>query len=359
VTSRSRSSRPLLVALDLRLAGYRTGGITRYAVELSRALHEIPGIDVRPLRSRRDDAGRPPGLRLRTPPHHRFERVSIAVELALARYRPDVYHATDFIAPILPGVPVVATVHDLAFLDWPGDLAPDALAYYGRLERSRRRSAAWITPSHWTAGRLARQYAIDPDTIHVIPHGVSLDLLNEPPLARHERGDYVLAVGTIEPRKRFDLLLEACSATPDLPRLVVAGAPGWRSAAVEERLRAAARVDWIAGATDETLRRLYREAIAVVIPSRAEGFGLPALEAMAVGTPVVSSGGGALPEVTGDAALSPDGDDGEAWAGVIVRIANDVALWERLSRAGRARARDFTWRRTAEQTAAVYRRIAG
>ncbi len=346
------------IALDLRLAGYRGGGIARYARELQAALLATDGVEVRGLRSRRDTT-MTDDVRLRTPPHHRLERFAVPVELALARYRPDVYHATDFIAPHLPGIAGVATVHDLAFVHWPGDLAPDALAYYRQLGDARRRTAAWITPSCWTADDLAGVYGIERNRIHVIPHGVSLDLLAGQALPRAERGDYILAVGTVEPRKRYDLLLDALRERSDLPRLVIAGGLGWNCQDLESRLRATAGVEWLADVDDMQLRRLYKEASAVVVPSRAEGFGLPALEAMAVGTPVVSSGGGALPEVTGDAALTVEEASAEGWADAIERIVTDSGLWERLSQAGREQARAFSWERAARETAMVYREVAG
>jgi len=344
----------LRLALDLRLAGYRGGGIARYGRELSAALADLPDIDIRELRSRRDPNG---GMRFWTPPHHRLERFAVPIELALRRFRPDVYHAIDFIAPYLPGVPVVATVHDLSFIHWPDDLTPDGLAYYRQLGDARKRTAAWITPSNWTADDLSGIYGIDRETIHVIPHGVSIDLLHERPRTRAERGDYALAVGTVEPRKRYDLLLAALATGRDMPKIVVAGSPGWNSGAIEARLRATAGIEWIEDVDDVRLKKLYAGAIALVVPSRAEGFGLPALEAMAVGTPVVSSGGGALPEVTGAAALTVDDASGEGWAVAIERITSDEALWERLSSSGRKRAAGFSWERAARETAQVYRSV--
>jgi glycosyltransferase involved in cell wall biosynthesis len=268
-----------------------------------------------------------------------------------------VYHGTDFIVPRLRGVPCVATVHDLSFVHWPDDHTPESLAYYQRLAQSKRRTAAWITPSAWSADDLAAAYGIERSRIHVIPHGVSLDLLDEPPLPRARRRDYVLAVGTVEPRKRYELLLDA-ARRPDLPELIVAGQPGWHSHNIQNQLRAIPRVVWIASANDTTLRMLYREALALVLPSRAEGFGLPALEAMACGTPVLCSRGGAIPEVVGDAGLYVD-DAPNAWAEAIGQLARDRALWRRFSQAGRARAAAFTWSRAAEATAAVYRSVAG
>lgn len=352
----------LRVAFDMRLAGYRAGGIARYATDLAAALGNQPDIDLVPLRSVRDPASDPSAVRLRTPPHHRLERLAIPVELALRRVRPDVYHATDLVAPFLPRVPLVATVYDLAFLRWPEDLTPDALSYYRQLERSARWTDEWIVSSRWTATDLVERYRIDPARVTVIPLGLTPGLGRLAPLSREERGSYILAVGTVEPRKRYDLLLDALDHVDPAIRLVVAGHPGWRADDVQARLRdgaASGRVEWLAGPSDDVVWRLYREALAVALPSRVEGFGLAALEGMACGTPVISSGGGALPEVHGDAALVvADGSPGE-WAAAIDRVAGDAALWRSLSAAGIARAASFDWATAAAATAAVYRRAAG
>lgn len=352
VTLSSNTDSPVTVALDLRLASYRTGGIARYAEELQAALSALPDISVIPLRSRSERAPR-----LLTPPHHRLEQRSIPVELAFRRIRFDVYHAPDFIAPRLRK-PVVATVHDLAFASWPGDLDPAARRYYEQLRQSRNWTAAWIVPSQWTAGELANRYDIDPSTIHVIPHGESLGLMDLPVVPRDERHPYLLAVGTVEPRKRYNLLIDAMQQRPGGPRIVIAGHRGWQSDQLERRLRSTPGIEWIDDADDERLRTLYRYATALVVPSRAEGFGLPVLEAMAAGTPVLSSGGGALREVTGDAAQLVFGDSWNAWADAMADIAGNPDRWESLSIAGRERAARYRWETAAEQTARVYRALA-
>jgi glycosyltransferase involved in cell wall biosynthesis len=347
----------LHVALDMRLADYRTGGIARYAEELARALADIPGIELLPVRTRRGATDDATSVYLRTPPHHRLERYAIGIELALARQRLDIYHATDFVAPRLPRVARVATVHDLAFQHWPEDLEPDALTYYRGLAASRRWTRRWITPSRWTARELAQTYTIDPALISVIPHGVSIGLCGDGHLPREQRQGFLLAVGTIEPRKRYDLLLDALALTTCRPPIVVVGASGWNAGACEGRLRSTPGVTWLGAVANAELRRLYREAVALLVPSRAEGFGLPALEAMASGTPVLSSGGGALPEVTADAALVV-ADAPARWAAAMERIVADTDTWQRLSEAGLARARNFTWARAAQATAEVYRLAA-
>lgn len=341
------------VALDLRLAAYRAGGITRYATELLAALRglDIPRLAICELRSARD-ANRG-GVRLRTPPHHRLERWALPAELLLQRVRPDVFHAVDFIAPPARGARVVATVHDLSFLERPQDLAPDALAWYSQLERSRRWTDAWIVPSRWTAEQLAARYGIDPATISVVPHGVPAFLRDVVPLPRATRGGYILAAGTVEPRKRLELLLDAWPQVGDELRLVVAGPRGWNADGLEARIHATPGVERRMDVDDAEMRDLYRHAVALAFPSWMEGFGLPALEAMACGTPVLSSGAGALPEVTGNAAITPD-PDAAAWSEAITQIASDEPTWTRLATAGVQRAAEFRWDRAATQTAAVY-----
>jgi glycosyltransferase involved in cell wall biosynthesis len=295
-------------------------------------------------------------VRLWTPPHHRFERHAIGVELALRGVRPHVFHATDFIAPRLPAA-VVATVHDLVFMRRPDDLAPEALAHYQQLSVAKRWTNAWITPSRWTADELTACLGIDPGAIHVVPHGAPEALLAAQVTPRAARDDYVLAVGTVEPRKRYDLLLDAWRDTPSLPRLIVVGAPGWRAETVQARLATTPGVDWRRDVSDGQLRDLYRGALAVLVPSHMEGFGLSALEGLAAGTPVLSSGGGALLEVTGDSALTPHNTPG-GWAEAVARIRGDAELWRSLSTRGRARAATFRWSRAARETAAIYQALA-
>lgn len=349
----------LHAAIDLRLAAYRTGGIARYASGLYAALGSRDDLRVTGLRARADAAVDGNAVHLRTPPHHRLERYSLAVELALARARPDVYHATDFIAPRVPGVPVVATVHDLEFLRHPEFLEASALKYYRQLESSRNWTEYWITPSQWTADDLMRSFDIERRWITVVPQGIERHLAQRPVVPRAERGSYILAVGTIEPRKRFDLLLTAVTLMSGPPRLEVVGKQGWESEDVTQRLTSTPRVNWRSDESDAQLWELYRNAFAVVVPSKSEGFGLVALEAMAAGTPVVSSGHGSLPEVTGDAALTPLTDDPPGWAAAIERIMDDEPLWNELSLFGQRRAREFSWERTAKETLAVYRRAVG
>lgn len=345
---------PITVGIDLRLASYRLGGIARYGSQLCEALKARPDLTMVGLRSRIDRAARDVDRKLVTPPHHRLEHLMLPLELAARRIDLDVYHAIDVVAPRLRSTHVVATVHDLAFRRWPEDLASDALAYYRRLESSRRWTDAWIVPSEWTATDLAEMYAVERERIHVIPHGDSLSLRGDAVIGREGRTNAILAVGTVEPRKRYDLLLDAMRDVGQVVTLIVVGTPGWKSDETQQRLRDTAGVTWRDAVDDVTLRTLYRTSLAVVVPSRAEGFGLAALEAMAAGTPVISSGGGALTEVTGSASLDVGDADPEAWAAAIREVHEDRELWNEMSASGRRRSEFFSWMKAAEATAGVY-----
>lgn len=353
---------PLRVAFDMRLAGYRAGGIARYATDLATVLRDRSDLDLLPIRSVKDSTRDSAAVRVRTPPHHRLERVALPVELTLRCVRPDVYHAVDLIAPMLPRVPVVATIYDLAFMRWPEDLAPDGLAYYQQLPKALRWTTEVIASSTWTANDIAERLSFDPAHITVIPLGLTRGIADEPPLSRSARGDFVLAVGTVEPRKRYDVLLDMLGHLDPAIRLVIVGSPGWRTDDLQQRLRqeeASGRVIWRTGLSDADVWQLYRTALAVVLPSRVEGFGLAALEGMACGTPVISSAGGALPEVTGDAAMDlPDADPDE-WAAAVESLAGDAERWSSLSAAGVVRAAQFDWQSAAEATVGVYRRAVG
>ena len=355
----STTERPLRVGLDLRLAAYRTAGIARYAVELSHALARLEGVELVPLRHASDVASDQNQLRLRTPPHHRFEERLLRAELRLRRARFDLYHATDFIAPDLGETPVVATVHDLAFMRWPEHLSADALTYYRRIETSKHHTRHWITPSAWTRDELCELLDIPPERVAVIPHGVPSYVAHVGVVPRGERRPFILALGTVEPRKRFDLLLDAIERIDPRPELLVAGQPGWNTDALQQRLRTTPGVTWLRNASDQEIRRLLAGAMALAIPSQAEGFGFPALEAMACGTPVISSNHGALAEVTGEAAIVPDPDDADGWAEALSSILTDAFEWERASLAGAIRATAFSWERAARQTLEVYRAAVG
>jgi glycosyltransferase involved in cell wall biosynthesis len=207
-----------------------------------------------------------------------------------------------------------------------------------------------VVVHHGVAGR----FRPHEDDRRSLVDGVQPDASQQPATPREP---YFLYVGTIQPRKNLVRLLEAfAQLSPEAPRLVIAGKRGWLSAPIERRaaeLGLAERVVFAGYVPDAELPGLLRGALAFVFPSLYEGFGMPVLEAMAAGVPVLTSSTSALPEVAGDAALLVDPCDTAAIAGGMARLAGDASLRADLRARGLARAAEFTWERCARETLAV------
>jgi glycosyltransferase involved in cell wall biosynthesis len=286
----------------------------------------------------------------------------------LARERPDVYWAAETLVPWGVPVPLVATVHDLGAVLVPhAKPATLRLAYRTSIPRMLRRAVAVIAVSRTTAHDAQRLWRLDPARVRVIPLGVDERFRVGDRAAASAsvaarwglRNPFVLAVGALEPRKGLEVLIDAAArAARDGGgwRLALAGRPGHRGAQLERRA-AAAGGRLLGGVTDSELVELYRAADVVAMPSLYEGFGLPALEAMACGAPVVVAGGsGGLVETSRPAALVVDRRDPAAW---LDGIAAALARRDVLSRAGAAHAARFSWERAAADTAAVLHDAAG
>jgi glycosyltransferase involved in cell wall biosynthesis len=281
----------------------------------------------------------------------------------------DVYHGTNFLCPPARRARTISTCHDLAFLRFPKEVR--VAHVYGRfMAGALARTDRVIVPSE-AARRDAVEFAgVSPDRIAIVPEGgpESFPLLPEAAFRRLRArlgipDRYFLFLGTIEPRKNLPRLLAACRAAwrhlPDPPGLVLAGRRGWHARDTERELsRPGERAPVVrAGFVPEEVRNsLLGGAVALVLPSLWEGFGLPVLEAFAAGIPVLCSDAGALPEVAGDAALFFDPRDEGAIATRLVEIASDEGRRAELVRRGRARLPAFTWERTAALTREVYRR---
>jgi len=277
----------------------------------------------------------------------------------LANLRPDWYLSTFFLPPITPCRAAVL-VHDLSFRAHP-EYFPRFIAFYMRVltKLAMYRAERVIALSEFTRREIARFYpAIAPKTIVVLP-GIDAayqpfpDIDDATLLAPyHLPPRYILALGNIHPRKNLSRLLEAydlvCQRHVDVPPLVWAGMPRWSSS--ELSTRALAKGILLPGFIPQaSMPALYRQATALVYPSLYEGFGLPPVEALACGTPVITSNTTSLPEAVGDAALLIDPTSTSAMADALAHIVYDTALREHLRQAGFAQARQFTWQKTAQQ----------
>lgn len=289
---------------------------------------------------------------------------ALRLERAVRRRAEPLFHATHAgLAPAGPGV--VVTLHDLIpaafprlYLAGAGRL-PERLAYEAFLRRLRAADRV-LAVSRATADDAVRLAGVDPARVRVVPNGL--------PAAPEPRGatpaePYVLYSGAVEPHKNLEVVLDALVTIPGGVRLVATG-PWSRRRLERLRERAstrgvASRVDWLGHVPAERLAALRRDAAAVVVPSRKEGFGLPALEGLAAGVPVLAADVPALREVAGEAALYLDPDDAAAWAEAVARARDDGALRARAATAGPARAAGFTWDETARLTLAAYRELAG
>jgi glycosyltransferase involved in cell wall biosynthesis len=360
------------VALDLRLAFHRRGGISTYAARLLEALSvQEPASTFIEVRDRRDPSRTdgPPNvrtLRVLTPAHFRSEPFTLPIELL--RARADLFHATDSVAPWPSPTPGIVTIHDLTFLRHPGLVTPAAHRYYSRVPRSAGHARAVIAVSAATKHDVVTMLGVPEDRVHVVPLAADAAFrpVRDEAILRTARdryglpGRFVLFVGTREPRKNLPALLDACSAMRDGGRpvpLVLVGEEGWLADDLERRVLTQQNVHVLGGVSADELVAIYNLATVVALPSLDEGFGLPVVESMACGTPVVCSREGALPEVAGDAALLVDPHDVDGIAAALTSVMEDAAVREGMRQRGFARSATFGWDRTARETAAVYRSV--
>jgi len=350
----------------------REAGIGRYASLLLSALASVPDVAVEAVVPQR-----PP--RSESRPGRWVHAQPLLLRRAL-RSRPDVVHG-------LGGEPVagwptarqVVTLHDVEL--WRSGAAGGSVGLRGAVlggyaryvERRLRRCAALLAISEVVADEAVSLLGVERSRVHVVPHGVPPGFSSSPSprdeALREEYGvatadgPYLMWTGSLrsrDPRKALDVLLEAVAGMgPRAVRLVLAGAPG----AETRRVAAMARRSQVhvlmpGHVPDESLAALLRGAVGVVVPSLHEGFGLPALEAMACGAPLVATRAGNLPALVDGAGVLVEPGSADALRSGIVSVLGDEVLAARLREAGPLRAAEFSWQRTAERTVEVYRAVA-
>jgi len=374
------------ITVDISPTVHHHAGLGRYAHELLTALLAVDPANhydtlyYAPAGSERPDPplDRLPARRLRlaAKPWRMSVLLADFAGLGLDRWLKsgDVFHATDHLLPPLRRSASVFTIHDLIYAFYPQYHLPLNRWYLTlMLPRFLRRAEAVIAVSENTRRDASRLMHVPAEKMTVIYEGVNpayqpiqvADALAGVRQKYSLPARFALFFSTIEPRKNLLMLLEAYGAllarAPTAPDLVVAGRKGWLFEPVFERVQAlglAPRVhftDWIAEADAPAL---MNAAEVFLYPSLYEGFGLPPLEAMACGVPVLCSNASSLPEVVGEAGLLLPPQDAAAWTNALERVLDDPALRQDLRGRGLARARQFTWEAAARQTLAVYERVA-
>ncbi|MGI9098599.1 MAG: glycosyltransferase family 4 protein [Solirubrobacteraceae bacterium] len=281
------------------------------------------------------------------------------------RARLDVLHCPSPLVPAAPtAMPLVVTVHDVLAWAHPEWMSREnVLQHRLVLQRVLQRAAMVLTSSQFTRGELQERFGLTDERVAVAPLGVDPSFSPGPGGAPGIDGPYLLAVGTLQPRKDLETALTAFERCADagVPHaLVVAGARGWRDEPTMARLRAsshAGRIHLLGHVDDAALVRALRGADALLFPSRHEGFGLPPLEAMACGSPVLAANVSSLPEVVGDASLLVSPTDTDAIADGLRRLLDDEPLRAELRQRGPQQAAKFTWERAAEGVLAAYRDV--
>jgi len=366
----------MIVGFDATTLTGRISGVGYYTARLMESLANGAGEGVvgrlvvfsnRPVRIEENE-------RVQVYERRRFAVRSVWMQLVLPRIlrdvRPDLVHFTNYLAPLVGRVPYLVSFHDMSLSLLPHFHTLKKRVLTSSLIPAVARGARMIlTPSESTRRDVVRLLRVDPGRVRVIPYAASpsfrpVALGPERLEALHGiRPPYFLYVGTLEPRKNLARALRAFASVAEaLPgcRFVIVGQRGWR---YDEVLREAAhpalhgRVSFLGYVPEERLPALYAHALALVYPSLYEGFGLPVVESMACGTPVLTSRSSSLGEIGEGAALLVDPTDEKALADALHALATDEGLRQDLRTKGLARARTFSWERTGRETAAAYQEV--
>jgi glycosyltransferase involved in cell wall biosynthesis len=379
------------VAIDYTAAVRQGAGIGRYTRNLIRALAELDTENQYTLFvaggwGQGDGLGAwPSNFRVRTVPltdrlmHILWQRLRVPVPLQVITGSIDLFHSPDFVLPPLCRTPAILTVHDLSFLRVPEHFVPGFRDYLeGAVSRGVGRARHILADSKSTRQDLIELMGVSPDRVTVVYPGVEdrfsrvddADILAQV-TARYELPDrFILGLSTLQPRKNFDGLIKAfrqlivntCGGEgfSDL-HLVICGGSGWMHEGTEELVRSndlQDRVHFPGFVMDEDLPAIYSLAEVFAFPSWYEGFGLPVLEAMACGTPVVAADNSSLPEAVGRGGLMVNAGDHRRLADALSLVLTDRNLCAKLVPAGRAHAARFTWSAAASELLGIYKRFA-
>ncbi|HUF32044.1 MAG TPA: glycosyltransferase family 1 protein [Acidimicrobiales bacterium] len=379
------SARRLRAAIDVTAIPERPAGAGIYVLRMVEALAAGDAIDLELITTTRDVSrwiGLAPAAQIHAVAPTR-RPVRLAWEQVLAprvvrRVGADVWHGPHYTMPLRASGPRVVTVHDLTFFDHPEWHERSKVVYFRRMIRAAaHRADALICVSQRTADRLGEVLAPTAPVL-VVPHGVDHTRFRHDTTAGTVEADavrlaslgvqapFIAFLGTLEPRKDVPGLVSAfariAEARPDLS-LVIAGQPGWGAAAVDESVAdhgLESRVLRLGYVDADVPAVLFREAAAVAYPSFEEGFGLPALEALACGAPLVTTVGSPMADVVGDAALLVPPDDHDALADALATLVDDTdGVATALRAAGPPVAAPYTWEACAEGHVAAYRLAAG
>ena len=375
---RDSSERAIRIGVNAHLLSlaesYRSAGISWYIQNLLRHLPEAdPALGYTVFVGEKRYPG-VPGLELRLsrmPTHRPPARIFWEQALqpwALRREGVDLLHGMALVGPLVTRCPFVVTIHDLSFVRYPQNFHGLKRRYLQAFTRlSVRRARRVIAISENTKRDIVRTYGLEPTKVDMIHYGLDriFQPLSEEVIGRFrsEKGlpdRFVLFVGTLEPRKNVARLIEAYARLPkDRPALILVGGKGWLYDEIFDRVQSLGldgEVLFAGYAPAKQLPYWYNAADLFVYPSLYEGFGLPPLESMACGTPVVTSSVSSLPEVVGRAGCLVDPEDTEALASTMLRLLRDPDERADMSEAGLAQAQIFSWRAAAKQTVETYRR---
>ncbi len=381
--------RSLRIGIDVTPAVTQGGGIGRYTRELVRALVKTPTQTKRdfvfisakqpPKLPVPDPVPRGPNITYRQAPlnqqwlYRLWHRLRIPAPVQLFSGPLDLFYSPDFVLPPVSGqIPTLLTVHDLSFVHFPDTFTPALVRYLNQVvPRSINRASHILADSRATKDDMVGIWSVPPQKITVLYSGVSHSFR---PVTDKERiktmrqkyglGDwpYLFSVGTLQPRKNYELLIRAFKPiTEKYPlRMLIAGGKGWmieQMLAEVEAQELENRVVFLGFVDDSDLPALYSEATLFLFASLYEGFGLPLLEAMACGVPVITSNASSLPEVAGEAAVQLPPDSPTLWTSAMLDLLDDASRRTGLVAEGFRQARRFTWSNSARQLLSIIDRL--